>query len=149
MPGMSGIELQSELGRRGIPAEVIFLTARSDAVTGVNAMKHGALEYLCKPVDDEALLDAVRMAIGRHAERARVLREREGVVRLLARLTTRERDVLREVIAGGLNKQIADRLSISEATVKQHRGQVMEKLQARSVPELVRLCQIAGFPADT
>jgi FixJ family two-component response regulator len=149
MPGMSGTELQSELGHRGISADVVFLTARSDAVTGVNAMKHGALEYLCKPVDDEALLDAVRMAIDRYAKRTRAAREREGVERLLERLTTRERDVLREVIAGKLNKQIADRLSISEATVKQHRGQVMEKLQARSVPELVRLCQIAGFPPDT
>jgi PAS domain S-box-containing protein len=149
MPGMSGTELQSELGRRGITADVIFLTARSDAVTGVNAMKHGALEYLCKPVDDKALLEAVHMAIGRHAERTRAVRERECVERLFERLTARERDVLREVIAGRLNKQIADRLSISEATVKQHRGQVMQKLQARSVPELVRLCQVAGFPANT
>jgi PAS domain S-box-containing protein len=146
MPGMPGTELQSELGRRGIPADVIFLTARSDAVTGVNAMKHGALEYLCKPVDEGALLDAVRMGIGRYAERVRLAREREGVEQLLERLTARERDVLHEVIAGRLNKQIADRLSISEATVKQHRGQVMEKLRARSVPDLVRLCQIAGFP---
>jgi len=149
MPGMPGTELQSELGRRGISADVIFLTARSDAVTGVNAMKHGALEYLCKPVDERELLDAVRMGIGRYAERVRLAREREGVEELLEKLTTRERDVLREVIAGRLNKQIADRLSISEATVKQHRGQVMEKLRARSVPELVRLCQIAGFPTGT
>src|SRR5262245_46549616 len=149
MPDMSGPELQAELGRRGISAAVIFLTARSDAATGVRAMKHGALEYLCKPVEDEALLDAVRMAVERHAERACAVRERESVERLLARLTPRERDVLREVIAGRLNKQIADRLSISEATVKQHRGQVMEKPEARSVAELVRLCQIAGFPSGS
>lgn len=148
MPGMSGTELQSELVRRGIPADVVFLTARSDAATGVHAMKHGALEYLCKPVEDGALLDAVRTAIERGAERSRALRERERIGQRLLKLTARERDVLREVIAGGLNKQIADRLSISEATVKQHRGQVMDKLQARSVPELVRLCRIAGFPAD-
>jgi FixJ family two-component response regulator len=148
MPGISGTELQTELRHRGVSADVIFLTARSDAVTGVQAMKHGALEYFCKPVEDEALLDAVRMAIDRHAERTRAAREREDVEGRLARLTARERDVLREVIAGRLNKQIADRLSISEATVKQHRGQVMVKLQARSVAELVRLCQIAGFPAD-
>jgi PAS domain S-box-containing protein len=149
MSDMSGTDLQSELGHRGIAADVIFLTARSDALTGVHAIKHGALEYLCKPVDDEALLGAVRVAIGRYAERARAVRERASAEERLARLTARERDVLREVMAGRLNKQIADRLSISEATVKQHRGQVMKKLQARSVPELVRLCRVAGFPADS
>lgn len=149
MPGMSGTELQSQLGHRGISADVIFLTARSDAATGVHAMKHGALEYLCKPVEDQPLLNAVRVAVGRYAERTRAVRERKGVEGRLGILTARERDVLREVIAGRLNKQIADRLSISEATVKQHRGQVMEKLQARSVAELVRLCQIARFPNDS
>lgn len=148
MPGMSGTELQSELARRGVSAGVVFLTARSDAMTGVHAMKHGALEYLCKPVEEEALLTAVRMAIDRGAERSSALRERHAGERRLRTLTIRERDVLREVIAGRLNKQIADRLSISEATVKQHRGQVMQKLQARSVAELVRLCQTAGFPAE-
>ena len=112
-------------------------------------MKHGAVEYLCKPVEDETLIDAVRNAIARYAERVRAVRERESAEERLARLTARERDVLREVTAGRLNKQIADRLSISEATVKQHRGQVMEKLEVRSVPELVRLCQIAGFPAGS
>lgn len=112
-------------------------------------MKHVALEYLGKPVEDGALLDAVRAAVGRYAERVRAAREREGVAGRLARLTARERDVLREVIAGRLNKQIADRLSISEATVKQHRDQAMKKLQARSVADLVRVCQTAGFPADS
>ena len=145
MPGISGSELHAELGQRGIPAGVIFLTARSDAVTGVHAMKHGALEYLCKPVDNEVLLGAVLMAIDGYAERARAASERVSVEARLLRLTARERDVLSEVIVGRLNKQIADRLSISEATVKQHRGQVMEKLEVRSVAELVRLCQVAGF----
>jgi PAS domain S-box-containing protein len=149
MPEMSGTELQSEVRHRGISADVIFLTARSDAETGVYAMKHGALEYLCKPVEDGALLDAVHIAIGRYAERMHTVRERERAEGRLVSLTARERDVLREVIAGRLNKQIAERLSISEATVKQHRGQLMKKLQARSVAELVRLCQIAGFPAGS
>lgn len=147
MPGMSGPDLQAEFGRRGISAPIVFLTARSDAATGVLAMKQGALEYLCKPVEDGALLGAVRAAIDRHAEHTRTARERANVEARLARLTARERDVLREVIAGRLNKQIADRLAISEATVKQHRGQVMAKLQAGSVAELLRLCQIAGLPA--
>lgn len=147
MPGISGPEMQAELARRGIAAPVVFLTARTDAPTGVLAMKQGALEYLCKPVEDAALLAAVHTAIERYATQARANRERADIEGRLTRLTARERDVLREVIAGRLNKQIADRLAISEATVKQHRGQVMDKLQARSVAELVRLCQIAGFPA--
>ena len=149
MPGMPGPELLAELRRRGISAPVIFLTARSDAATGVLAMKQGALEYLCKPVEDGALLAAVHTAVDRYAEQARAVRERANIEGRLARLTARERDVLREVIEGRLNKQIAELLSISEATVKQHRGQVMEKLQARSVAELVRLCQVAGFPAGS
>ena len=146
MPGMSGTELHEELGRQGILAPAIFLTARGDAATGVQAMKQGALEFLCKPVEDEALLAAVRMGIESHARKVHAAREREHAEGLLRRLTARERDVLGEVVAGRLNKQIADRLSISEATVKQHRAQVMSKLQARSVTDLVRLCQSAGIP---
>ena len=145
MPGMSGTELHEELARRGILAPAIFLTARDDAATGVQAMKQGALEFLCKPVEDQALLAAVRMGIGWHAKKVQAAREREYAEGLLRRLTARERDVLSEVVAGRLNKQIADRLSISEATVKQHRAQVMSKLEARSVTDLVRLCQSAGM----
>ena len=147
MPGMSGTELHDELARRGILAPAIFLTARGDAATGVQAMKQGALEFLCKPVEDVALLAAVRMGIELHAKKIHAAREREHAEGLLRRLTARERDVLGEVVAGRLNKQIADRLSISEATVKQHRAQVMSKLNARSVTDLVRLCQSAGIPA--
>ena len=149
MAGMSGIELQAELGRRGIMAPTIFLTARDDAATGVHAMKLGALEYLCKPVEDETLLAAVRRAIESHRKRMLTAREREHAERLLGRLTARERDVLLGVVAGRLNKQIADRLAISVATVKQHRALVMSKLQARSVADLIRLYQIAGLAAGS
>jgi FixJ family two-component response regulator len=148
MPGISGPELQAELARRAIHTPIVFLTARGDAATGVEAMKRGAIEYLTKPVDDRVLIDAVRKALDRHAQDARSARERAAIEERLARLTSRERDVLREVIAGHLNKQIAAELSITEATVKQHRGQVMEKLEVRSVAELVRLCQVGGFPSD-
>ena len=149
MPGMSGSELQAELARRAIDVPVVFLTARGDAATGVEAIKHGAIEYLCKPVDDSVLIDAVRKALDRHAEHTRSARERAAVEERLVRLTLRERDVLRGVVAGRLNKQIAADLSITEATVKQHRGQVMDKLEVRSVAELVRLCQVVGFASDS
>jgi PAS domain S-box-containing protein len=146
MPGISGPELQAELARRGSDIPVIVLSARGDAATGVDAMKGGAVEYLTKPVDDSVLVEAVRKALELHAERSRSLRERKAAEERLARLTPRERDVLQQVIAGRLNKQIGFDLSISEATVKQHRAQVMEKMAVRSVADLVRLCQIAGFP---
>jgi FixJ family two-component response regulator len=145
MPGMSGLELHGELIRQGVHVPTIFVTARNDAATGVDAIKRGAVEYLTKPVDERILLAAVSQAVARHAERAREAREREGVVRRIAQLTPRERDVMRLVIAGSLNKQIAADLSISQATVKQHRGQVMSKMRVRSVAELVRLCEAAGF----
>ena len=148
MPGMSGSQLHAELVRRTIDTPVVFLTARGDAATGVEAIKHGAIEYLCKPVDDSVLIEAVGKALAGHDERARTARERVLVEERLARLTPRERDVLREVIAGHLNKQIAADLSISEATVKQHRGQVMDKLEVRSVADLVRLCQVVGFTGE-
>ncbi|MBS0326631.1 MAG: response regulator [Proteobacteria bacterium] len=145
MPGMTGAELQRELARRGLCAPVVYLTARDDAATGVTAMKDGAFEYLAKPVDDSVLIDAVRRAVARSEELTRAARERQAVERRLATLTPRERDVLHCVIAGRLNKQIASDLEISEATVKQHRGQVMDKMQVRSVAELVRSCEAAGI----
>ena len=143
MPGMTGADLQQELVRRGIGTPVVFLTARSDAATAVGAMKRGAFEYLAKPVDDHVLIDAVRRAVERNRRLVEWMRKRTDVERRLERLTARERDVLHHVLAGRLNKQIASELAISEATVKQHRAQVMEKMRVRSVAELVRTCEIA------
>jgi PAS domain S-box-containing protein len=148
MPGMSGLELHDELVRRGIDAPVIFLTARADAATGVEAMKGGAIEYLTKPVDEAVLIAAVSQGLDRHAQRTRDARERGTIGSRVATLTPRERDVLRCVIGGRMNKQIAADLSISEATVKQHRGQVMEKMRVRSVAELVRMCEAIGFATN-
>jgi PAS domain S-box-containing protein len=145
MPGISGPELQAELTRRGVEVPIIFLSARGDAATGVEAMKGGAVEYLTKPVDDSVLVGAVHRAIELHAERSRSSRERRAIEERLARLTPRERDVLLQVITGRLNKQIGFELAISEATVKQHRAQIMEKMEVRSVADLVRLCQVAGL----
>jgi len=147
MPGMNGTDLQAEMARRGIAAPIVFLSARSDAPTGVEAMKRGAFEYLAKPADADVLIDAVRRALSRGAALAREGSERREMQARLARLTAREIDVLRRVVAGRLNKQIAAELAISEATVKQHRGQVMDKMRVRSVADLVRACDVAGFDA--
>ena len=148
MPGMDGTDLQAEMARRGIATPIVFLSARSDAPTGVEAMKRGAFEYLAKPADADVLIDAVRRALSRGAALAREGLERREMQARLARLTAREIDVLRHVVAGRLNKQIAAELAISEATVKQHRGQVMDKMRVRSVAELVRACDAAGFEAQ-
>jgi DNA-binding NarL/FixJ family response regulator len=129
----------------GIAPPVVFLCGNGDVATGVEAMKLGAVDFLVKPVDGEALIAAVRKALERHAgERQRSL-EREACRGLVARLSAREREVLEHVIRGRLNKQIAADLDIAEQTVKQHRGRVMEKLEVRSVPELVRACEASGL----
>ena len=145
MPGMSGIELLERLAVGGDAPPVVFLSGNSDVATGVEAMKLGAVDFLVKPVDGDALVAAVRKALERHAgERKRSL-EREACRGLVGRLSAREREVLTHVIRGRLNKQIAADLDIAEQTVKQHRGRVMEKIEVRSVAELVRVCEAAGF----
>jgi len=144
MPGMDGTSLHGELIARGSFLPVIFLTGHGDLATGVAAMKTGAVDFLCKPINDVQLLAAVRTAVERsraaHAEamEARELRHR------LTRLTPREREVMQLVAAGLLNKEIADRLGTVEKTVKVHRARVMEKMQAGSLAELVRLADRAG-----
>jgi FixJ family two-component response regulator/signal transduction histidine kinase len=144
MPGMSGLELLEQLSCRDAAAPVVFLTGDREAETGVAAMKLGAVDYLVKPADDEALIAAVRNALQRHAaERQRRL-ESEGCRERVGRLSAREREVMAHVIRGRLNKQIAADLAIAEQTVKQHRGRVMDKIGVRSVPELVRVCEAAG-----
>lgn len=148
MPDMSGLELHRELVRAGVSAPAIFLSARADADTGVDAMKRGAMEYLTKPVDERALVAAVREALRRHGDQVRLVDERDELARRMTRLTARERDVMHLVVAGRLNKQIAAELAITESTVKQHRGRVMAKMQVRSVADLVRACA-ATRPGDS
>jgi FixJ family two-component response regulator len=115
--------------------------------TGVEAMKLGAVDFLVKPVEGDVLVAAVRRALQRHTDEQARARERDTSRALLARLSTREHEVLEHVIRGRLNKQIAADLDIAEQTVKQHRGRVMEKTGVRTVPELVRLCESAGLAA--
>lgn len=138
MPGASGLDLQDHLARNGNPKPIIFLTGHGDIPMTVQAMKAGAVDFLTKPVRDQALLDAVTAGIAMDA----ALRAQAAVVRRTVErhrtLTPREREVLPGVVRGRLNKQIAFDLGISEVTVKLHRGNVMRKMQAASIGELIR-----------
>jgi FixJ family two-component response regulator len=139
LPGMSGLAFQQELAKAGIALPIIFVTGHGDVPMTVRAMKAGAAEFLTKPFDDQVLIDAIHAAIER--DRAR-RRDDAGIAALRARydaLTERERQVMGHVAAGWVNKRIADQLGLSVVTVKVHRGQVMRKMQAKSVAELVRM----------
>jgi len=144
MPGMTGPELHARMVERGVSLPVVFLTGHGEVSTGVHAMKQGAVDFLLKPVDDELLLQTVRRAVERHAAQQAGEAARREVLARVARLSPRELEVMKHVIRGSLNKQIAAELGIAEKTVKVHRGEVMEKMAAGSVAELVRLCDAAG-----
>jgi FixJ family two-component response regulator len=139
MPGASGLDLQKVLNRAGADLPIIFVTAHADVPLTVRAMKAGALEVLTKPFDDQALLDAVYQALEQERVRSH---DREELHRLRERfetLTGREREVMSLVVTGMLNKQIAGELGTAEKTIKVHRAQVMHKMQADSLAELVRM----------
>jgi FixJ family two-component response regulator len=146
LPGLSGLDLQQELGRAGVELPIVFITGHGDIPMSVRAMKAGAVEFLTKPFRDQDLLDAIQEALKRDREARKRRAEIEGVRRRLDSLTPRERDVLAQVVAGHLNKQIAADLGISEVTVKFHRAQVMQKMQATSVADLVRMAEKLGLP---
>jgi len=139
LPGISGLELQHELKRGRISIPIIFLTAHADVPMSVKAMKSGAVEFLTKPFRQQDLLDAVQRSLTRD----RVNREKQrDIAELRERyntLSVREREVMNLVVCGMLNKQIAAELEASEATIKMHRSQVMKKMQAESLPDLVRM----------
>jgi FixJ family two-component response regulator len=124
---------------------VIFLTGHGDIPKSVQAMKKGALDFLAKPVDEDVLLAAVRNALAQFEMRRREHGEIEAVRVRSRTLTEREREVMRHVIAGELNKQIGDRLGVVEKTIKVHRARMMEKMGVSSVAELVRRCLLAGI----
>ena len=147
LPGISGIDFQRELSKANIRIPIIFITAHGDVPMSVKAMKAGAVEFLIKPFHDQDLLDAVQMALEK--DRLRRLTESEiaDLQRRLRGLTPREREVLPLVISGRLNKQIAAEINASEATVKVHRSQLMRKMQAKSVPDLVRMAEKMGIRA--
>ena len=145
LPGMSGLTFQQELAKAGVALPIIFISGHGDVAMTVRAMKAGAAEFLTKPFEDQVLLDAIHAAIER--DRAR-RRDAAGLADLKARyraLTEREREVMQLVVTGRANKQIAAELSLSVVTVKVHRGQVMHKMQARSVVELLRMADRLGL----
>jgi len=139
LPGISGLDLQHELKRGKVSIPIIFLTAHADVPMSVRAMKSGAVEFLTKPFRHQDLLDAVQRSLTRD----RIVRERQRDAAELRQrydtLSGREREVMSLVVSGMLNKQVAAELGASEATVKMHRSQVMKKMQAKSLPELVRM----------
>jgi len=141
MPTLNGLELQSLLIKLGSLLPIIFLTGASDIPESVRAMKQGASDFLTKPLDDEELLAAVRVAIEKHSALRREQAELSEIRGRLVTLTPREREVLDHVVAGKLNKQIADDLGTVEQTIKVHRAHVMEKMRVQSVAELVRLME--------
>jgi len=147
MPGLSGLQLQRELQQRASPLPIVFLTGRGDIAASVQAMKHGATDFLTKPVDDFVLLAAIREALETDRLRRRTQVERERIAQCLAALTERERQVLERVVTGRLNKQIAADLGTVEKTIKFHRGNLMRKMGVRSVAELVKLTELVGISA--
>ena len=138
MPGLSGLEIQEALAKQGNTVPIVFLTGHGDIPMSVRAMRAGAVDFLTKPVRRDALLEAVRAAFARHAAGASERVQRSELKERYEALTEREREVFAGVVAGMLNKQIAVQLGIAERTVKAHRAQVMEKMRARSVADLVR-----------
>ena len=145
MPGMNGLEVQASLAARGAGWKIVFLTGRADIPTSVQAMKDGAVDFLVKPAGRHQILAAVERAFAaRRADIERRIR-REEVARRVEALSPRERQVMRYVIAGRLNKQIAESLGTAEKTVKIQRARVMRKMGVSSVAELVRITERAGI----
>lgn len=149
MPECSGLELQQRLLQQGVTLPVVFITGHGDVPSSVRAMKDGALDFLLKPVDADALIAAVRRGIERDRENRARHSERSGLEARLASLTPREREILPHLVTGRLNKQIAAEFGIVEKTVKVHRARILHKFGVTSLAELVRLAALAGIrPAE-
>jgi len=139
LPGRSGLDFQRELAAANVNVPIIFITGHGDVPMSVQAMKGGAIEFLTKPFRDQDLLDAIQLGLERDRARCESERELSGLRERFATLTPREREVMQQVVTGRLNKQIAGDIGISEMTVKIHRGNVMRKMQAPSLPDLARM----------
>jgi FixJ family two-component response regulator len=146
LPRLSGLEFQAELVKAGIHIPIIFMTGHGDVPMSVKAMKAGAVDFLTKPFRDQDMLDAAEMAIERDRKRRAGAKALSGLEARFAVLTSREREVLALVTAGLMNKQIAAEIGIAEITVKIYRGNVMKKMGAKSLAELVRMAETLGIP---
>ena len=148
MPGMTGPELYDEIRRRGWRLPALFLTGHGDVPLAVEALKKGALDFVEKPFNDNDLVDRVERCLQMDAEHRRAEAGRQSVAARLAQLTAREREVMRLILAGKLNKQIADELHIALRTVEVHRARVLAKMGVRSAVDLAQVVSLKDLPAE-
>jgi FixJ family two-component response regulator len=146
MPGLSGLDLQAELAKANLKLPIIFMTGHGTVPMSVRAMKAGAVDFLEKPFEDRAILELIIHALERDRQAKQENAKKGGILERFESLTPREQDVLALVVTGKLNKQVALQLGISEKTVKVHRARVMEKMQAESLADLVRVSGILPIP---
>jgi FixJ family two-component response regulator len=145
LPGLSGLDLQKQMAEAGLETPIVFLTGHGNIPTSVKAIKAGAVEFLTKPVEEQDFLRAIQEAIERDRRTRGEQAEKRELQRRYESLTAREQEVMVQVISGLLNKQIAGELKITEDTVKFHRGHIMRKMQADSLPDLVRMAENLGI----
>jgi FixJ family two-component response regulator len=144
MPGLSGLDFQVELNNADIHVPIVFMTGHGDIPMTVRAMKAGAVEFLTKPFRDQEILDAVQLSLKKDRERIENEKIAKGLKARFEALTSREREIMSLVTAGLMNKQIAGEIGVSEITVKVHRGNVMRKMNAKSLADLVRMAEALG-----
>lgn len=148
LPGMGGLELQQELADRNIHLPVVIVTGHADVAMAIRAMKAGAVDFIEKPFSDQTLLDCIHRALQKGSKIGEQDSRNREIARLIARLTPREREVMEKVVAGNSNKMIAAQLSVSQKTVEAHRANVMKKMRAQSVADLVRVVTQHRVSAD-